>query len=231
KTYGLFVINRKGLFDLNMEGDYTFATIPSYSIVNEGDNLVGGRIVPLFTEENQVQNIKKIAKKYEPIFEVKKFQKLRVGVIITGNEVFTGRIKDMFEPVVREKLSHFDHELIGIEKCPDDREYIENICQKYFEKGVDLVVFSGGMSVDPDDITPSTIKDLSDKFIIQGMPVQPGNMLTVGMKGKTYLVGVPGASMHAKFTSFDIFLPRIFAKIDLKKEDFIELGEGGLLNK
>ena len=87
------------------------------------------------------------------------------------------------------------------------------------------------MSVDPDDITPSTIKDLSDKFIIQGMPVQPGNMLTVGMKGKTYLVGVPGASMHAKFTSFDMFLPRIFAKIDLKKEDFIELGEGGLLNR
>ena len=113
KTYGLFVINRKGLFDLNMEGDYTFATIPSYSIVNEGDNLVGGRIVPLFTEEDQVQNIKKIAKKYYPIFEVKKFQKLKVGVIITGNEVFTGRIEDMFEPVVREKLSHFDHELLG----------------------------------------------------------------------------------------------------------------------
>lgn len=231
KAYGIFLINRKGLFDLNMEGDYTFATIPSYSIVNEGDNLLGGRIVPLFTEENQVQNIKKIAKKYEPIFQVKKFQKLKVGVIITGNEVFTGRIKDMFEPVIRGKLANFDHELIGIEKCPDDKEYIKKVCKKYLEKDADLVVFSGGMSVDPDDITPSTIKDLSDEFIIQGMPFQPGNMLTVGMKGKTYLVGVPGASMHAKFTSFDVFLPRFFAKIDLKKEDFIELGEGGLLNK
>ena len=111
------------------------------------------------------------------------------------------------------------------------KKMLEEGYKKYLEEDADLVIFSGGMSVDPDDITPSTIKDLSDRFIIQGIPVQPGNMLTLGMKGKTYLVGVPGASMHAKFTSFDMFLPRFFAKIDLKKEDFIELGEGGLLNR
>lgn len=229
KSNGLFVINRKGLLALNNEGDYTFATIPSYTKVDKGDNLVGGRIVPLFTKKEEVENIKKIGEKYSPIFEVKKFHKLKVGVIITGNEIYTGRIDDLFEPIIRNKLSDYDAEIIGVHKCPDDMNYIENIAEKYLKDGADLIVFSGGMSVDPDDITPSTIKDISDKLIIQGMPVQPGNMLTVGLKGETYLVGVPGASIHSKFTSFDIFLPRFFAKLDLKKEDFTELGEGGLL--
>lgn len=231
KVYGLFVINREGLLALNSVGDYTFATKSSYLTVKEGDELVGGRIVPLFTERSQVEKAREVCRLYKPIFEVKKFQKLRVGVIITGNEIYTGRIKDMFEPVIREKLSHFEHEIIGIEKCPDDKDFIKNVANGYFEKGVDLVVFSGGMSVDPDDVTPKIIKELSDEFIVQGIPVQPGNMLTVGKKDGAYLVGVPGASIHAKFTSFDIFLPRFFAKIDLKKQDFIELGEGGLYSK
>ncbi|NVF12307.1 molybdopterin-binding protein [Anaerococcus sp. AGMB00486] len=226
---GIFVTNRKGLFELNNEGDYTFATIPSYTKVFSGDNLVGGRIVPLFTKREEVENIKRIGQRYRPIFEVKKFHKLRVGIVITGNEIYTARIDDLFEPVIREKLSFYDHEILGIEKCPDDMNYIKNVAKGYLERKADLIVFSGGMSVDPDDITPTIIKDMSDKLIIQGIPVQPGNMLTVGIKDKTYLVGVPGASMHSKFTSFDIFLPRFFAKLDLKKEDFTELGEGGLL--
>lgn len=229
KSDGLFIINRKALYELNSEGDYTFATIPSFTKVKKGEDLVGGRIVPLYTTKKEVENIKKIANENKPIFEVKKFNKLKIAVIITGNEIYTGRIKDLFEPIIREKLSFYDHEILGIEKCPDDKSYIKNKVKTYLEKDPDLIIFSGGMSVDPDDLTPSIIKELSDEFIIQGMPVQPGNMLTVGRVGKTYLVGVPGASIHSKFTSFDIFLPRFFAKVDLKKEDFIELGEGGLL--
>lgn len=226
---GLFIINRKALFDLNMIGDYTLATIPSYSCVKKDQNLVGARIVPLYTKEENVEEFKKIAQKYDTIFEVKKFHKLKIGVIITGNEIYTGRIKDLFEPVIRKKLKAYDKEILGIEKCPDDKDYIKNMAQKFLDRGADLIVFSGGMSVDPDDLTPTIIKELSDKFIIQGLPVQPGNMLTVGKKAGAYLVGVPGASIHADFTSFDIFLPRFFAKLDLKKKDFIELGEGGLL--
>lgn len=228
-VHGLFVINREGLLKLNERGIYTFATIKNYSTVDKGGRLVGGRIVPLFTEDREVLDIIKIAKEFEPIFEVKEFKKLKVGVIITGSEVYFGRIKDLFEPVVREKLSHFECEIVGIKKCPDDLEMIKEETKEFLDKNCDLIIYSGGMSVDPDDLTPTAIRDMSDNFITQGMPVQPGNMLTVGKNKSTYLVGVPGASMHSKFTSFDIFLPRIFAGVDLKKSDFTELGEGGLL--
>lgn len=229
KVKGLFTINRKALLKLNERGIYTFATIKSYSTVEKGDKLVGGRIVPLYTERKEVDNIIDISKKYSPIFEVKEFQKLKVGVIITGSEIYYGRIKDLFEPIIRKKLSKFEAEILGIEKCPDDLDMIKNTCQKFLDQECDLIVFSGGMSVDPDDLTPSVIRQMSDNFIIQGMPMQPGNMLTVGKNKNTYLVGVPGASIHSEITSFDFFLPRIFAKIDLKKQDFTEMGEGGLL--
>lgn len=229
KTDGLFIINRKALFGLNMVGDYTLATIPSFSIVKKDQNLVGARIVPLYTKKENMEKFKDLALKERPIFEVRKFQKLKVGVIITGNEIYTGRIKDLFEPIIRKKLIPYEKEILGIEKCPDDLAYIKKKLGEFLEKGADLIVFSGGMSVDPDDLTPTIIRQMSDEFITQGLPVQPGNMLTVGRKNGAYLVGVPGASIHADFTSFDIFLPRFFAKLNLKKKDFIELGEGGLL--
>ncbi|MDO5048096.1 MAG: molybdopterin-binding protein [Anaerococcus sp.] len=230
KKEGLFTINRDQLKALNSGNVYTFATIPSYRRVREGDLLVGARIIPLFTKDEEVEKIKAISDKYGPCFNVHPFKKLKVSVIITGSEVYYGRIKDMFEPVIRKKLRDFDHDIIGIKKCPDDMTLIEEAARDYLDKGSDLLVFSGGMSVDPDDLTPSVIRKLSDQFISQGLPVQPGNMLTIGKARGAYLVGVPGASMHADFTSFDIFLPRIFAGLDIKKEDFVELGEGGLLN-
>lgn len=229
KVRGLFTINRKALLELNERGIYTFATINSYSLVNENDKLVGARIVPLFTERKEVDHIIDISKKYGPIFEVHEFNKLKVGIIITGSEVYFGRIKDLFEPIIRKKLSYYQAEILGVDKCPDDLDIIKKVCKKFLDKDCDLIIFSGGMSVDPDDLTPSVIKDMSDNFIIQGLPVQPGNMLTVGKNKDTYLVGVPGASIHSEITSLDLFLPRIFAGLDLKKSDFTELGEGGLL--
>lgn len=226
---GVFTINRAGLLKLNERGIYTFATKKSYTSVKTGDNLVGARIVPLFTDKKEVDHIVNVAKEFYPVFDVKPFKKLKVGVIITGSEIYYNRIKDLFEPIVRKKLDKFDCEIAGIEKCPDDLSFMEKTVQTLLDKKCDLIIFSGGMSVDPDDLTPSLIREFSDNFITQGVPVQPGNMLTVGKNKNTYLVGVPGASIHSDFTSFDIILPRIFAGIDLKKEDFTELGEDGLL--
>lgn len=226
---GVLTINSQGLYEMNLIGDYTLATIKNFSQVKKGDKLCGARIVPLWTSRDQVDKAKALAEKYFPIFQVHPYQHLKVGIIITGDEVYTGRIKDMFEPVLREKLSNFDADIIDVIKCPDDLEKIKEALDFYLSKDADLIIFTGGMSVDPDDLTPTAIKNSGAKMIIQGLPVQPGNMLTIGDLDGKILVGVPGASMHAPITSFDFALPRIFAKIDIKREDFIKMGEGGLL--
>ena len=225
---GVFVINRELLRAINEIGDYTVTCKKSYIRVETGEKLVGARIVPLWTDKLQVDKAKEILS-HGPIFEVKKFRKLRVGCIITGDEVYYGRIKDAFKPVLEEKLGQFDAKILGFEFLPDDENMLIETYKKYKEAGADLVIFTGGMSVDPDDITPRAIRKTGADVIVQGIPMQPGNMLTVARDENTYLMGVPGASIHSKITSFDFFLPRVFAGIDLKKEDFLEMAEGGLL--
>lgn len=229
KIKGLFLVNRDLLRKINMIGDYTIACKKSYTVVKPNDKLAGVRIVPLWTEKSQVDEAKKILEEDGPLFEVKEFKKLKVGCIITGDEVYYGRIKDAFKPVLEEKLSQFECEIIDFKFLPDDVNKIVETYRAYKKEQADLVIFTGGMSVDPDDITPTAIKKSGAKLIVQGIPMQPGNMLMVAKDENTYLVGVPGASIHSKVTSFDYFLPRIFAGINLTKEDFTEMAEGGLL--
>lgn len=226
---GLLVINSDGLYALNITGDYTIASKKNFITVKVGEKLAGARIVPLWTDRSEVEKAKKVAEEYFPIFQVKKFQKLKVGIIITGSEIYYGRKEDKFEEVLRSKLKNFNSEIIDVIKCPDSLEKINEALNFYLEKDADLVIFTGGMSVDPDDLTPTAIKNSGAEMVIQGLPVQPGNMLTIGKLGKAYLVGVPGASIHSPITSFDFVLPRFFAKIDIKREDLIKMGEGGLL--
>lgn len=228
KKEGLFLINRKLLRAINEIGDYTITCKKSYIRVEPGEKLVGARIVPLWTDKWQVEKAKEILSA-GPVFEVKEFKNLKVGCIVTGDEVYYGRIKDAFRPVLEEKLSHFDSQILGFEFLPDDEERLVETYRKFKEADADLVIFTGGMSVDPDDVTPRAIRKTGAKVIVQGIPMQPGNMLMVARGDKTYLMGVPGASIHSKITSFDFFLPRIFAGLDLKKEDFLEMAEGGLL--
>lgn len=226
---GVFSINIPALNRINSVGDYTLACKRNFTPVKKGDRLVGLRIVPLFTEEEIVEEAVEIARDSKPVFQVYPYQKKKIGIIITGSEVYYGRIKDLFEPVLRKKFSQFPAEIIAVNKAPDDLEYIEKILESYLEEGVDIVIFTGGMSVDPDDLTPSAIRNSGAQMIIQGLPVQPGNMLTIGKLENTYLIGVPGASIHSEITSFDLVLPRLFTDMEIKREDLLAMGEGGLL--
>ncbi len=229
KVRGLFVINREALRAINASGDYTVTCIRSYTKVEEGTKLCGARIVPLWTSKETVDRALEAAKKFGPVFEVKPYKELKVACIITGDEVFYGRIKDAFKPVLEDKLKEFPSTTLGYSFCPDDTSKIVEEFKKYKDMGADLVLFTGGMSVDPDDTTPRAIRETGSQVIVQGIPMQPGNMLMLAKLDGTYLMGVPGASIHSKVTSFDHFLPRIFSGIEPKKEDFLEMAEGGLL--
>ncbi len=224
---GLFVLNREGLRAVNKVEDYTVATIPGYYTVEEGQNLAGARIVPLVTKRANVEEAVSIAKQYAPILQVLPYKPLKAGVIITGSEVYYGRIQDAFEPIMRAKLGEYGAEILGVVKCPDDLDRIIAAIESLCEQGAELILLTGGMSVDPDDLTPTAMRK-SGELVFQGLPMQPGNMLTVAVKGNTTLIGVPGASMHSKTTSLDVFLPRIFAGIPVTKEEIADTGEGGL---
>jgi molybdenum cofactor synthesis domain-containing protein len=180
-------------------------------------------------EESRIVQLEQLAKTFDgPIIQVKPFLKKRVGIVTTGGEVFSGRIADKFGPAVRAKVEALGSEVVGQRFAPDDKDAIEREINAFLEQGVDLVLATGGMSVDPDDRTPGAIAGVGAQVVRYGTPMLPGSMLLVAYKGDTPILGLPGAVMHEPFTSFDVFLPRILAGERIGESDMTRLGYGGL---
>lgn len=228
KIRGLYKVNREGLLAINRVQDFTVASIPGNTPVEAGGVLAGVRIVPLVTARGNVEEAVRLAGEFAPVLCVKPYLPLKVGVVITGGEIFHGRIPDAFEPMLRKKLGPFGAQLLGFVKCPDELEPILAAARGFLDAGAELVLFTGGMSVDPDDLTPTAIRLLGAEFLTQGMAAQPGNMLTIAYAEDTPLIGIPSAAIHSPTTSLDLFLPRILAGERIGVQDTKDLGEGGL---
>lgn len=224
---GLFRVNTGLLREINSIGDITISTIPDHYPVEAGARLVSMRIVPLVTKEEQIIQAEKLCKNRR-LLDLRPYRYLKVGVIITGSEVYHGRIQDKFEPVVRRKMEHYPAEIVGITVCDDDLDMIVDAAKAHLAGGADLLIFTGGMSVDPDDLTPSAIRSLGAEIISHGVPSQPGNMTLVAYLGDVAVLGVPGAAISLPTTIFDVLLPQIFTGDKLTKADLINLGNGGL---
>ena len=209
---GVLRINREKLLAVNSFGKMMIATRHGDFPVKKGDKLAGTRIIPLVIEKEKMQQVKAAAGD-EPILKVEPFIKRKAGIVATGNEVFYGRIKDEFTPVVIQKLEESGAEVAGVKVTDDNNEHIEKCIREFLDEGCDLIVCTGGMSVDPDDRT-----------------VLPGAMFMLSYYGDTKIpvMGLPGCVMYARRTIFDIVLPRIMTGEILEKRDFDKLGEGGL---
>ncbi|MFB7816815.1 molybdopterin-binding protein [Paenibacillus chitinolyticus] len=160
---------------------------------------------------------------------VKPFRSLRVGLITTGSEVFKGRIRDKFGPVVRAKVEALGSKVIDQRFTPDDMDAIVTEIRHFIGLGADLILVTGGMSVDPDDRTPGAIARAGARIVSYGTPMLPGSMLMMGYIGSVPVMGLPGCVMHDPYTSFDVLLPRICAGEEIFREDITEMGYGGLL--
>ena len=228
---GLFKLDVERLNKINSLGEMMIATRHGNTAVKRGDKLAGTRVIPLIIEEEKMKKAREIGGG-KPLMEIMPFKHKRVGIVTTGSEVFSGRIKDTFGPVIIEKLSEFDAEILGQKIVDDSRKGITEAVLSFIEQGADIVVCTGGMSVDPDDNTPGAIKDTGAEIISYGAPVLPGAMLLVSYYDKEGrkipVIGLPGCVMYAKRTIFDLILPRIMADDLIEKSDIDRLGQGGL---
>ena len=224
---GMFRVNTELLKKINSIGDITISTLPDHYHVHEGDRMASMRIVPLVTKEAQIIEAEKLCES-EKLLDLKLFQHKKVGIIITGSEIYTGRIKDKFEPVIRAKLSNYPCDIIGASICDDDLDMMVNTAKEYIENGADFLIFSGGMSVDPDDLTPTAIRMLGADVVSHGVPSQPGNMTLVAYIGDIAVAGVPGAAIKLPTTILDALLPQFFTGEKITKADLVNLGDGGL---
>ena len=225
---GLFVIDVDRLNEINDIDQVMIASRHTYTPVRRGDKLIGTRVIPLVIEKEKMELVKEKAGN-TPLCALYPYQMKKAGIVTTGNEVYYGRIEDKFTPVVVEKLQKYDIEVADIVIVNDDMDKIKDAILALKEKGCELIVTTGGMSVDPDDKTPGAIKQTGAKVISYGAPVLPGAMFCLAyFEDGTPILGLPGCVMYAKSTIFDLMLPRVAAKIPITRKDITVLGHGGL---
>ncbi len=226
---GLLKIDREKLLRINALGEMMIACRHGDFPVHAGDKLAGMRVIPLVIEKEKMQRVAEAAGQ-EPVFQLKPFLKKTAAIVTTGNEVYHGRITDTFTPVVEDKLAEYGVQVTGHACSDDDLEKTAAAVREMLDKGADMVICTGGMSVDPDDRTPAAIRSVTGSVVTYGAPVLPGAMFLLAYAGekKVPVLGLPGCVMYAKRTIFDLVLPRLLAGEVLEKSDFDRMGEGGL---
>lgn len=227
KRRGLFVIDRDTLARINSIGEITIACMPNHYHVEANTRLASARVVPLAAPEREIVEAERLLAE-RPLFELLEYRDMKVGIIITGSEIASGRTKDRFEPVLRAKLATWQPEIMPVKFCTDEpSEQIASI-REMVDAGADLLLLTGGMSVDPDDNTPDSIRAAGAEIISHGVPAQPGNMTLVAYIGHTAVMGVPGAAAKLPTTILDVLLPQMFTGRRITREDLLRLAEGGL---
>lgn len=225
---GLFQIDVERLNEINDIDQVMIASRHTNTPVCKGDKLLGTRVIPLVIKKEKMELVKKKAGD-TPICRLLPYVVKKAGIVTTGNEVYYGRIKDTFTPVVIEKLKKYDIEVLRHITVNDDKEKIKAAILELKEKGCELIITTGGMSVDPDDQTPGAIKESGAKVIAYGAPVLPGAMFCLAyFEDGAAVMGLPGCVMYAETTIFDLLLPRVAAKVPVTRRDITTLGHGGL---
>jgi hypothetical protein len=225
---GLLKVNAAALARINAIDGVVFATAHTKRMVGARQLVGGTRIIPLFTEEDKIIEVENICLEQSPIIELVPLRSLKVGIVTTGNEVFHGRIEDKFGPVMRAKIEGLGSRVTRQILVPDSTPLTVRALHELIEEGAELIVVTGGMSVDPDDRTPASIRAAGGREVTYGSPTFPGAMFMLAYIGEVPVVGVPGCAMYNKATVFDLIVPRILAGERLTRADFVALGHGGL---
>ncbi len=225
---GLFRVDVARLEAANGVDELMIATRHTNTPVRRGDKLAGTRVIPLVVEEEKLR-LAETAVGERPLLEVLPYKLRTAGVVTTGSEVAQGRIQDTFTPVIIDKLATYGIEVTCQCAPGDDMEAITRAVLDFKAAGVDLVLCTGGMSVDPDDRTPGAIKATGAEIVTYGAPVLPGAMFLLGyFDDGTPVMGLPGCVMYAKATVFDLVLPRVAAGVRVTKGELKGMGHGGL---
>ncbi|MEZ0343797.1 MAG: molybdopterin-binding protein [Caldimicrobium sp.] len=226
---GLFKVETEALLRINFLGEISLSTKHTNLWVKKGEPLAGGRAIPLVVKRALLEEVEKICSEYpEKVLRVLPKKINKAGLVITGSEVFYGRIEDAFAPRMIPKLEAFGLKVEGPLFAPDDKDFIKENIENLLKRGCEVVLVTGGMSVDPDDVTKVAIRELNPEIYLYGTPVLPGNMfLYACLPDNKVILGVPACAMYFKITILDLILPRVLVGEKLSRYEIAKLGHGG----
>ncbi len=225
---GLVLVNTTALAAFNMVEEVMCATLHNHTPVKEGELVAATRAIPLVMKRVPIERAAAIASQNGSVVSVQPLRRARVGLVITGNEVYHGLIEDRFAPILTEKVRALGSEVVGVEFAPDDAQVIGQVIRAHLKKGCDLLLLSGGMSVDPDDVTRHGIRQAGATEFHYGAAVLPGAMFLVAYLDEVPLLGVPACGLYHRITVLDLILPRVLVGERIGKAELALLGHGGL---
>ncbi len=226
---GLLAVNVRALEAINLLGEVMCASRHTHFPVREGDTVAALRAIPLVIDASVVEKAVAVAGALpEGLLRVKPLRKARAGLVITGYEVYHGLVQDQFELVLQRKVAQLGSEILEAVIVPDDADLIAENITKLLDRGADLLLVTGGMSVDPDDVTRVGIDKVGASQVIYGAPVLPGAMFLLAHIGSVPILGIPACGLYHEITILDLILPRILAGDRITRADIAALGHGGL---
>jgi formylmethanofuran dehydrogenase subunit E len=224
---GLLVVNRERLLEFNLVNDAICASRRSFQLIREGQLIAGTRAIPLFLARQNFQRALAVLEA-GPVFEVRPLRRASVGILVTGTEIFQGLIQDKFAPIIQTKVEQLGSRVLGVIIAPDTREAIRQGVKDLLAKGIDLLVTTAGLSVDPDDVTRQGLQDAGAADLLYGAPILPGAMTLLAHIGNVQVMGVPACALYFQHTSFDLLLPRLLAGLTLTRQDLAAMGHGAI---
>lgn len=222
---GLVKINKDIVKQINSIGDIVLTTIHSHVPVKKDDKIAGIRVIPLVVKKKYVEEA--LGCGSMPFISVVPFKEKKVGLIVTGSEIASGRIKDAFRPRIEKKVKDYKSSICDFKIMGNDPGKLKEAILNMANNGCNFIILTGGMSVDPDDTTKTAIRDAGVDVVSYGAPVLPGNMFMVGYMGKVPVFGVPACALFFDITVLDLFLPYAFSDVRITPEDIINRGYGG----
>jgi molybdopterin biosynthesis enzyme len=228
QAYGLLKVHVEGLNQINAIDEIVFATLHGFQPVTEGLRVAGTRIVPLVTDNTKVAQVEALCRRFFPLIEVKPFACRQVAIVTTGSEIYHGRIQDAFGPVLREKFTALGSQVMRQVFVSDDVALTSTAIRQAIDDGAQMVAVTGGMSVDPDDQTPASIRAAGGQVVAYGAPVLPGAMFMLAYIGDVPVLGLPGCVMYHRASIFDLVVPRLLAGEIVTRADIAAMGHGGL---
>ena len=224
---GLLHVNVEALERINSVEEVVLATMHDGMQITASRPVAGTRVVPLVIDESKIQEVEAICAEYPYVVGVRPFRHHKVGLVTTGSEVFHGRIKDRFGPVIRKKFDALGSTVMDQRLTSDDPDMTRDAIMAFVHEGAEMVVVTGGMSVDPDDQTPTAIRSTGAEVITYGTPTFPGVMFLLAELDGVPIMGLPGCVMYYRASIFDLVVPRLLAGVKVTKKDIIALGHGG----
>ncbi len=228
KAAGLLKINTVGLLKINKLDNIIISTLKNNFPCRKNETVAATRIIPLTIEREKIERLEAIAEEFCPVIRILPYRNLKVGAVVTGTELYEGLIQDEFDEFVGAKVSSYGSEVVKKTLVPDDPAAIADAIRASVEAGCDLILTTGGLSVDPDDATRLGVEQSGANIIAYGAPILPGAMFLYAFIGSTPILGLPACVYYHRITIFDLMLPRVLAGDEITQDDIAGMGHGGL---